>query len=213
MSSSNHTYTFQEELANALSHGLGVIFGVVALPVPIAMAAAQGNMPGLIGSAVFGLGFLLVFSFSTLYHAVRHPATKQFLRVMDHISIYWLIAGTYTPFLLVTMWNSTGFAWLAVMWAAVLIGMVFKIFATGRWNLVSTAMYLVMGWAIIAIPGSFFSAMSLPVMSLVVAGGVSYTIGVLFYRWHSLRFHHAIWHLFVLGGAVCHYAAVLLVVQ
>ena len=213
MSSSKHTYTYQEELANALSHGLGVIFGVVALPIPVAMAAAGGNIPGLVGAAVFGLGFLLVFSFSTLYHAVPDPETKKALRVMDHISIYWLIAGTYTPFLLVNMWNSTGFAWLAVMWGAVLVGMVFKIFATGRWNLVSTAMYLVMGWAIVAIPGAFFSAMSQPVLVLVASGGVSYTIGVLFYRWRTLRYHHAIWHLFVLGGAICHYVAVLLLVQ
>lgn len=208
--STDKLLSLREEFANSLSHGLGLIFGIISLPIPIAIAANNGDIPGLVGASIFGFGFLMVFTFSTLYHAVSHPKVKKALRVMDHISIYFLIAGTYTPFLLVFMFNTTGITVLSVLWSAVLIGTVFKIFATGKWNIVSTLMYLLMGWAILFVPGEFFGSLSTECLTLVAVGGGLYTLGVVFYLWEKVPYNHAIWHLFVLGGAICHYVAVLL---
>lgn len=200
----------REEFANSLSHGLGLIFGIISLPIPIAIAANNGNIPGMVGASIFGFGFLMVFTFSTLYHAFSNPRIKEALRVMDHISIYFLIAGTYTPFLLVFMFNTTGITVLSILWGAVLVGTVFKIFATGKWNIISTLMYLLMGWSILFVPGEFFGSLTTDCLTLVAIGGGLYTLGVVFYLWEKVPYNHAIWHLFVLGGAICHYVAVLL---
>lgn len=202
--------SLREEFANSLSHGLGLVFGIISLPIPIALAANNGNIPGLVGASIFGFGFLMVFTFSTLYHAISHPKVKEALRVMDHISIYFLIAGTYTPFLLVFMFNTTGITVLSVLWGAVIVGTVFKIFATGKWNIVSTIMYLVMGWAVLFVPTEFFGSLTTGCLTLVAVGGGMYTLGVVFYLWEKIPYNHAIWHLFVLAGAICHYVAVLL---
>lgn len=207
------TLSLREEFANSLSHGLGLLFGIIALPIPIVMAAQSGNIPGLVGASIFGLGFLMVFAFSTLYHATFHPRIRKALQVLDHISIYFLIAGTYTPFLLVYMLDTTGITLLSVLWGMVLIGTVVKIFATGKWNLLSTLAYLGMGWIALVAPSDFFGGMDTACLTLVAVGGGLYTAGVGFYLWTSLKYHHAIWHLFVLGGAICHYVAVLLAVS
>lgn len=208
--SAEKVLSLREEFANSLSHGLGLIFGIISLPIPIAMAANNGNIPGLVGASIFGFGFLMVFTFSTLYHAFTNPRIKEALRVMDHISIYFLIAGTYTPFLLVFMFNTTGITVLSVLWGAVLVGTVFKIFATGKWNIVSTLMYLLMGWSVLFVPTEFFGSLSTSCLTLVAIGGGFYTLGVVFYLWEKVPYNHAIWHLFVLAGAICHYVAVLL---
>ncbi len=213
MSANPVALSLKEEFANSLSHGLGLIFGIVALPIPIALAAKNGDIPGLVGAGIFGFSFLMVFTFSTLYHAIHHPRIKQALRVLDHISIYFLIAGTYTPFLLVFMFNTTGITVLSVLWGAAIIGIVFKLFATGKWNLVSTIMYLVMGWAVLFVPNEFFGSLTTGCLTLVVVGGGLYTLGVLFYLWEKVPYNHAIWHIFVLGGAICHYVGVLLSVS
>ncbi|MDP5171217.1 MAG: hemolysin III family protein [Bacteroidia bacterium] len=213
MSTKVASLSLKEEFANSLSHGFGLLFGIISLPIPIALAAQSGNIPALVGVSIFGFSFLMVFAFSTLYHAVSHPRIKKALQVMDHISIYFLIAGSYTPFLLVYMFNATGITVLSVLWAAVLVGIVFKVFATGKWNLVSTAMYLLMGWSVLFVPQEFFGSLSFACLTLVALGGVSYTLGVVFYLWEKLPYNHAIWHIFVLGGAICHYVAVLLAVS
>lgn len=202
--------SLREEFANSLSHGLGLIFGIISLPIPIAIAANNGNIPGLVGASIFGFGFLMVFTFSTLYHAFTNPRIKEALRVMDHISIYFLIAGTYTPFLLVFMFNTTGITVLSILWGAVLVGTVFKIFATGKWNIISTLMYLLMGWSVLFVPTQFFGSLSTSCLTLIAIGGGLYTLGVVFYLWEKVPYNHAIWHLFVLAGAICHYVAVLL---
>lgn len=212
MSNAN-VLSLKEEFANSLSHGIGLIFGIIGLPIPIALAANHGDIPGLVGASIFGFGFLMVFTFSTLYHAISHPRVKAALRVMDHISIYFLIAGSYTPFLLVFMFNTTGITVLSVLWGAAIIGVVFKIFATGKWNIVSTIMYLVMGWSVLFVPNEFFGSLTTGCLTLVAVGGGLYTLGVVFYLWEKIPYNHAIWHLFVLGGAICHYVAVLLSVS
>ncbi len=210
---SSATLSFKEELANSISHGFGLLFGIISLPIPIAIAAHNGNIPGLVGASIFGFGFLMVFTFSTLYHAFADPKIKKAMRVLDHISIYFLIAGTYTPFLLVYMFNSTGITVLSVLWGCVILGTLVKLFATGKWDLLSTVIYLAMGWSVMLISGDFFASLTTACTVLVAVGGGLYTLGVLFYFWEKLPYNHAIWHIFVLSAAICHYVAVLLSVS
>jgi hemolysin III len=210
MSSQHHDLKL--EIANSITHGIGIIFGIAALPVLSALAATKNNNIAVVGAAVYGFCFLLLFSMSTLYHAFQNPRAKKVLHVFDHISIYFLIAGTYTPFLLNYMMNTTGITLLCVLWGLTLIGIVFKIFFTGRFNFVSTLVYIGMGWILLFGGRQFFDAIPFDVMLMIAIGGGLYTVGALFYLWEKLYYHHVIWHLFVLSAAVCHYVAVLLMI-
>ncbi len=200
------------EIANSITHGIGIIFGIAALPVLSSLAATKNNLVAVVGASVYAFSFLLLFSFSTLYHAFQNQRVKQVLRVFDHISIFFLIAGTYTPFLLNYMFDTTGFVLLSILWGLTLAGIIFKIFFTGRFNFVSTLIYLAMGWILIFSGPQFFKAVPWSVLYMIIAGGALYTIGALFYLWHKLYYHHVIWHLFVLAAAVCHYVGVLLMI-
>ena len=210
MSSQHHDLRL--EIANSITHGIGIIFGIAALPVLSALAATKNNNIAVVGAAVYGFCFLLLFSMSTLYHAFQNPRVKKVLHVFDHISIYFLIAGTYTPFLLNYMMNTTGITLLCVLWGLTLIGIVFKIFFTGRFNFVSTLVYIGMGWILLFGGRQFFDAIPFDVMLMIAIGGGLYTMGAVFYLWEKLYYHHVIWHLFVLSAAVCHYVAVLLMI-
>ncbi len=200
------------EIANSITHGIGILFGIAALPVLSALAVTKNHTVAVVGAAVFGFSFLLVFTFSTLYHAFQNPRVKKVLNIFDHISIYFLIAGTYTPFLLNYMMNATGITLLSVLWGLTILGVVFKLFFTGRFNYLSTAIYIGMGWILLFGGRSFFAAIPWPVLTMIIIGGVLYTVGTLFYLWEKLYYHHVIWHLFVLAAAICHYVAVLLMI-
>lgn len=200
------------EIANSITHCIGIIFGIAALPVLSAIAANKDHTIAVVGAAIFGFSFLLVFTFSTLYHAFQNPGVKKVLHVFDHISIYFLIAGTYTPFLLNYMMNATGITMLSVLWGLTFIGIIFKTFFTGRFNFISTAVYVAMGWILIFSGRQFFDAIPGPVLTMIIIGGLLYSIGVIFYLWEKFYYHHVIWHLFVLAAAICHYVAVLLMV-
>ena len=207
-----HHTSLRLEIANSITHGIGIIFGIAALPVLSAIAANKDHSIAVVGAAIFGFSFLLVFTFSTLYHAFQNPAVKKVLHVFDHISIYFLIAGTYTPFLLNYMMNATGIAMLSVLWGLTIIGTLFKVFYTGRFNFISTSVYIGMGWILVFSGREFFEAIPTPELTMIIIGGVLYTLGTIFYLWEKLYFHHVIWHLFVLAAAICHYVAVLLMV-
>jgi hemolysin III len=200
------------EIANSITHGIGIIFGIAALPVLSALAATKQNTIAVVGAAVYGFCFLLLFSMSTLYHAFQHPRAKKVLHVFDHISIYFLIAGTYTPFLLNYMLNARGITMLCVLWGLTLMGIVFKLFFTGRFNFMSTLVYVGMGWILVFSGREFFNTIPSSVLTMIIIGGGLYSIGVVFYLWEKFYYHHVIWHLFVLSAAVCHYVAVLLMV-
>lgn len=203
---------FKQELANSLSHGLGLLFGLVSIPILIGLASARGDVAGLTGAAIFGFGFLMVYTFSTLYHSLPHPRIRRVMRIMDHISIYFLIAGSYTPFILAYMLDATGITLLSILWGLTLAGIFFKIFFTGRFDKVSTGIYLAMGWLLLAVAKPFFESLPGAVLIMLAIGGALYSLGVIFYRWEKLPYHHAIWHGFVLAGSISHYVAVLLVV-
>ena len=198
-----HHTSLRLEIANSITHGIGIIFGIAALPVLSAIAANKDHSIAVVGAAIFGFSFLLVFTFSTLYHAFQNPAVKKVLHVFDHISIYFLIAGTYTPFLLNYMMNATGIAMLSVLWGLTIIGTLFKVFYTGRFNFISTIVYIGMGWILVFSGREFFEAIPTPVLTMIIIGGVLYTLGTIFYLWEKLYFHHVIWHLFV-GSTICY---------
>lgn len=201
-------YTPREELANSLSHALGLLIGLVAVPWMLLTAVAAGNWSQLIGTGVFGFSFLLVYAASTFYHGMRHPDWKHRLRILDHIAIYVMIAGSYTPFVLMYVYNSVGLTILGILWTLTLVGIVFKLFFTGKFEKLSVAIYVLMGWMLIFAARTFWVSLPATCLLLIVIGGLFYTVGVFFYRWESLRYHHTIWHAFVLAASLFHLAAV-----
>ena len=204
------TYTRRQEIINGLTAAIGMLFGISGLPVLIGLATAHSNTPGIVGSGIYGFCFLLLFTSSTVYHFVQEPAVKRMFKVLDHISIYFLIAGTYTPFLLVYMNNDFGITILSILWGLTVVGIFFKIRFTGRFEIMSTIIYLLMGWIMLAGGRRFFDDLPAPVLIFICIGGGLYSIGVFFYIWDKYYYTHAVWHLFVLAGAVSHYVAVLL---
>jgi|SRR6185312_4172243 len=202
----------KQELANSVIHGFGIIFGIISIPILIALTIKSNNIPGVIGAAIYGFCFLQLFTFSTLYHGFQQIQVKRALEIFDHISIYFLISGTYTPFLLIYMNNSFGITLLSVLWGLTAMGIVFKIFFTGRWNIVSTIIYIAMGCIMVVGGRTFFTSIPADVLTMILIGGVLYLLGVVFYLWEKYPYNHAVWHFFVLAAAVCHYTAILLAV-
>ena len=199
----------REELASALTHGLGATAALAAGAVLITLAALFGNAWQLGASIVFGITLLLLYLASTLYHAVSHPVTKGRLKVFDHCAIYLLIAGTYTPFTLIGLRGTLGWWLFGIIWTLALAGVVFKLFYTGRFRGLSTAIYVAMGWLVVIAIGPVAAALDTWTLGWIIAGGLFYTLGTFFYMRESIPYAHAIWHLFCIGGSVCHYVAVL----
>jgi hemolysin III len=200
--------THAEEIANALSHGIGLVAIMGATPFLIAAAWRHGAITSVLGAALFAGSAALLYLASMLYHAA--PARRKgFFRMLDHVAIFFLIAGTYTPLALGPLKGTFGWMIFAVVWLLAFVGVLFKVFARFRFPYVSTAMYIGMGWLAVFIIRPL--AAHLPVAGLLwlVSGGLAYTGGVLFYHWERLRFSHLIWHLFVLAGTACHFVAVL----
>lgn len=202
-------YSIGEEIAHSVTHGLGVLASIVGLCVLVAFAALDGGAVEIAASAVFGGTLILLYTASTLYHSIPLPATKSVLRVIDHASIYLLIAGTYTPFTLITLAGPWGWSLFATVWTLAAVGVAFKLFYTGRFEKLSLLIYIAMGWCGVVAASPLLEALATPGLWLLVAGGLAYTGGVAFYVMEGLRYHHAIWHLFVLAGSVLHYFAVL----
>jgi hemolysin III len=199
----------REELASALTHGIGAAAALAGGAVLITFAALFGSGWQLAGAIVFGACLLLLYRASTQYHAIQHPVAKGRLKVFDHCAIYLLIAGTYTPFTLVDLRHGPGWLLFAAIWTLAALGIVFKLFSAGRLRLLSTAIYVAMGWLIVVAIRPVWATLDAWTLGWLFAGGVAYTLGTLFYHRGSLPYSHAIWHLFVIAGSVCHYVAVL----
>jgi hemolysin III len=202
-------YSLGEEIAHASTHGLGVVLSIVGLTVLVARASLYGDAWHITAVSIFGATLVLMYTASTLYHSIPLPRTKRVLRVIDHSLIYFLIAGTYTPFTLVTLHGPWGWSLFGVTWGLAVAGVAFKIFATGKFEKLSLAIYLGMGWCAIAAVKPLLQNLEPGGLVLMLAGGLTYSGGVAFYVWEKLRYHHAIWHLFVLAGSVLHFFAVL----
>ena len=212
MKTFTQTYPFWEEFVNVLSHGVGLLLSIAALTLMVVFASLDGNAWHIVGAAIFGASLVVLYLASTLFHGVRKPDVRKWLNVFDHAAIYILIAGTYTPFLLVTLNGAWGWSLFGVIWGLAIAGVVFKIFFTGRFNAVSTIVYVLMGWLIVIAIVPLFE--NLPTAGLIwlVAGGLSYSVGAVFFMFDRLPFNHAIFHFLVLGGSVCHFFAVFLYV-
>lgn len=201
--------TIREEIASALTHGLGAAAALAGGAVLITLAAIYGDAWAVAASIVFGITLLLLYVASTLYHAIQHPVLKGRLQVFDHCAIYLLIAGTYTPFTLLGLRGALGWWLFGTIWALALAGVIFKLFYTGRFHRLSLLIYLAMGWLVVFAAKPVMEALDPWTFGWLIGGGVAYTLGVYFY-WHPrLPYAHAIWHLFVIAGSVCHYVAVL----
>jgi hemolysin III len=203
--------TTGEELANSLSHGAGALAGAAALPLLIGRALRQGGgARALVGYSVFGASLVLLYLGSTIYHALPHGPFKRFFRVAEHMAIYLLIAGSYTPFMLGVLRGPLGTGMLSAIWILTGVGVLFKLFGGTRFPRVSTILYLLMGWVSVLAIGQLWARMPHAGFYWLVAGGIAYNIGVIFYvRDHRLPFGHFVWHLFVLAGTACHFCAVL----
>lgn len=202
-------YSFGEELAHAITHGLGAVLAIAGLCVLVVRAALYGNTWHIVASAIFGATLVMMYTASTLYHSIPLPKARKVLRVIDHSMIYFLIAGSYTPFTLVTLHGPWGWSLFGLTWGLALFGVVFKIFATGKYEKVSLTIYLAMGWCAVIAIKPLVQTVQPGGIALMFAGGLTYSGGVAFYVWERVRYHHAIWHLFVLSGSVLHYFAVL----
>ena len=199
--------TFREELATALTHGLGAVGAVAASAVLITLSAVFGEARHIAAASVFGASLVLLYTASTLYHSIPHQVAKARLKIFDHCAIYILIAGTYTPFTLISLDGAWGVPMFVTIWSLAAAGVAFKLFYTGRFKVVSTALYVIMGWIVIVAIVPLSRAISVPALAWLVAGGIAYTVGALCYL--SRRpYAHAVFHLFVLAGSVCHFAAV-----
>ncbi|MCD9030810.1 hemolysin III family protein [Luteimonas sp. Y-2-2-4F] len=199
----------REELASALTHGLGATAALAGGAVLITLAALYGNGWQLGAAIVFGITLLLLYLASTLYHSFQHPVLKGRLKVFDHCAIYLLIAGTYTPFTLIGLRGPLGWTLFAAIWTLALAGVVFKLFYTGRFKRLSTLIYIAMGWLVIVAIKPVLAALDAWTFGWLMAGGVFYTLGTVFYHRESIPYAHAIWHLFCIAGSVCHYVAVM----
>jgi hemolysin III len=204
----DQSYDPRWELANALTHAAGVVAALAGAAVLLVAAARYGGTREIASSAVFAVTLVLLYTASTLYHAVRRPAVKERLKVFDHCAIYLLIAGTYTPFTLIGLRGGWGWSLFGVAWGLAVAGVVFKLFFTGRFPRLSTAIYVGMGWMAVVAIGPMLDRLSAATLAWLLAGGLAYTGGTFFY--HNRRpYAHAVWHLFVLAGSVCHFVAVM----
>jgi len=209
-SKSHKFYTLGEEIANSVTHGIAAGLSVAGLTLLVVLSVLYGDVWRVISFSVYGSTLILLYLASTLYHGFQHPRVKRIFRMIDHASIYLLIAGTYTPFLLVSMRGAWGWTLLAVIWGLALLGIGFETLFIDRFRRLSTLAYVLMGWMGVIAVKEMLDVVPPGGLVLLAAGGVTYTAGVIFYVWHKLPYHHAIWHLFVMGGSICHYFAILL---
>ncbi|RUO48402.1 PAQR family membrane homeostasis protein TrhA [Pseudidiomarina donghaiensis] len=206
--SKTKAYTVAEEVAHALTHGVGAIAAIVGLIFMLVWAVSYGDTFHVVSASIYGASLILLYLASTLYHAFPWPRIKAFFQQMDHAAIYVLIAGTYTPFALVNLRGPWGWSLLGVVWGIAVVGVIMEVAMQERKKWLSLSLYLGMGWMALIMIKPMIDSVEPGGLWLLLAGGLAYTFGVIFYVWKSLRFHHAIWHLFVLAGSVLHFFSV-----
>jgi hemolysin III len=202
-------YTVGEEIANSVTHGIGALLAVAGLVVLAVFSSLWGTTWHIVGCSVFGTTLVLLYLASTLYHSIPHPGAKRVLQVVDHVAIFLLIAGTYTPFTLVNMRGPWGWALFGIIWGLAVFGIAFQTTLLSRWRVACVPLYIIMGWTALIASKTLIVAVAPGGLLLLLLGGIAYTVGVAFYAWQALPYHHAIWHLFVLAGSVLHFLAVL----
>ncbi len=201
-------YLPEEEKINIISHSIGFVLSIIALVFLLTHAKQHGTIWHVVSFSIFGVSLIVLYSASTFYHSAKKPKSRKRLRVVDHVSIYVLIAGTYTPFSLITLDRSIGWIIFGISWGFALIGIILKLFFTGKYKLISTLMYVFMGWIIIFAIKPLINNLSSSGLSWLVAGGMAYTVGAILYSIKKIKFNHAIFHILVLIGSVCHFMSV-----
>ncbi len=204
-----HYYSPQEEIANSVTHGIGAVLSIAGLAVLVGFAVAFGDVWHIVGVSIYGASLITLYTASTLYHSVWHSSSKRIFRSFDHAAIFLLIAGTYTPFTLVNLRGPWGWTLLAIVWAIAVAGIVFKFAARRKFETICLFLYIAAGWvALICLP-VLIHAVPPGGLALLLAGGLAYTLGTIFFVRTQMPYHHAVWHLFVLAGSLLHYFAVL----
>jgi hemolysin III len=201
-------YPLVEEVINSLTHAIGLLLSIAGTAVLVASASAQGDPWKIVSFSVFGASLALLYGASMLYHGSRRPRWRAIYKMLDHCAIFALIAGTYTPFLLVNMRGTVGWTLFGVIWGLAFTGVVLKLRFGNRYKLARVGIYLAMGWLVMFASGELMDTVSPLGFWLLLAGGITYTAGVVFYLADRLPYNHAIWHLFVVGGSVCHFYAI-----
>ncbi|MDQ0217833.1 hemolysin III family protein [Peribacillus cavernae] len=207
-----HVYTKKEELVNAITHGIGVLLSIAALVFLILISARQGSSWHVAAATIYGISMLVLYTASTLVHSFPPGKAKDIFEIFDHSAIYFFIAGTYTPFMLLVINGALGWTLLGIVWGVALVGVVFKAFFVKKFLYLSTILYIAMGWLIVIAWNPLAATLPAAGMQLLIVGGLLYTFGAVFYVWRGFPFHHGVWHLFVLGGSAAHFFAVLLYV-
>lgn len=196
-------------MTNSITHGIGALLSIAALVLLIIFASLYGNAWHITSFTIFGVTMVLLYTSSTLLHALPPGRAKDFFEIMDHTSIYFFIAGTYTPFLFIAVGGWVGWTLFGIVWGMAVGGAVFKSFFVKKYLFISTILYVIMGWLIVFAWKDVMANLHPTGFILLAAGGICYTVGAVFYMWQWFKHHHAVWHVFVLGGTVCHFFAVL----
>ena len=202
-------YTVGEEIANSLTHGVGAVLAIGGSALLVTSAAMRGDVSHVVSCSIFGGAMVVLYTASTLYHSVTTPRAKRALQVLDHTAIFLLIAGTYTPFTLVSLRGPWGWSLFGTVWGLAVTGIILEIAFPRRWPALSLALYLAMGWVVVVAVKPLLAVLPTGGLVLLVLGGLAYTVGIIFYAWRRLPYGHAIWHLFVLVGTILHFFAVL----
>ena len=203
-------FSVAEEIAHSLTHGVGLLLGIAALILMVVFAAKRGSAIHVVACTLYGTTLILLYSASTFYHALPQGRAKRIFGTLDHASIFILIAGTYTPFTLVTLRGRWGWSLFGTIWGLAIAGVVLEAVTRGRARRLQLALYLTMGWSVVLAIQPLLRGLAPGGLALLLAGGLAYTLGVVFFVWRTLPFHHAVWHVFVLGGSACHFFAVFL---
>jgi len=202
-------YSTAEEFAHAATHGLGLVLSVVALPVLVAMAVIRGDAWHVVATGIYGATLVLLYAASTGYHATRGPRVREFFRILDNAAIFLLIAGTYTPFTLINLRGGWGWTLFSVVWGIALFGVVLESVGRPQVRIFSLVLYLGLGWLAVVAAEPLFRSIEIGGLALLLAGGLAYTGGVVFYAWSRMPYHHAVWHVSVLVGSALHFFAIL----
>ena len=208
--SADSHYPLAEEITNAITHGIGIVLGIIGLTVLMVFSIIHCGTKEILSYLIYGISFILLYTSSTLYHAIPYPKVKKILKKCDHICIYLFIAGSYTPFLVLHMQSRTSFYILLTVWITAACGTVFKLFYAGKWRFLSTFFYVLMGWLIMIDGKALYNTLDKTALFYLFLGGLTYTFGALLYLIKKIPFNHALWHLCVLAASVFHYIAIFL---
>jgi len=202
-------FSFAEEIAHAITHGIGLLLSIAALVILVVFASLRGDAWHVVSASIFGTTLILLYAASTAYHALPSSRAKGVMRLVDHAAIYLLIAGTYTPFMLVNLRGGWGWSLFGVVWGLAALGVVFETVAKQRFRILSLVLYVGLGWLAAIAVKPLLNTVDTGGLILMALGGLAYTGGIIFYRWRALPYHHAVWHVFVLVGSACHFFAIL----